>query len=264
MEVEQKIIISNNERFIKDTYNGIAVIIREKDGFVNGSKLCYQFGKNKAIYHLFENKTWGIYFEEFKLEYGYLGGARNSVNPIYELKNGYISDVTGIYVDPRLVNYIAIWASPKYAVYVGKIMDTINNIGKAKLIDDTTNMEEVLNNLNKELEEYKKKNKELIAERELNKELIYEEAVRSNDVKDRKLTIYRENDVIKMSADNKKSFKTFIIQYTFPASMNIRMQLKKEKLYNKLSDISNEEYIDIRNYLDSLNPKSRVEGIDFI
>ena len=43
------------------------------------------------------------------------------------LKNGYINDVRGTYVDPRLVNYIAIWASPKYAVCVGKIMDSIND-----------------------------------------------------------------------------------------------------------------------------------------
>ena len=262
MVVEQKIIISNNEKFIKDTYNGIAVIIREKDGFINGSKLCYQFNRKK-IYHLFENKTWNIYFEEFKKEYGYLEGARNSEYPIYELRNGYISDVSGIYVDPRLINYIAIWASPKYSIYVGKIMDTINDIGKAKLIDDDTNMQEILDNLTSELEDLKIKNKELIAENNTNKHIIYEEAVRSY-INDRKLTIYREDNTIKISADNNKTFKTYIIQYTFPASMNIRMELKNNKLFRKMSDISIEEYYNIINFLDSLQPKSRTEGLDYM
>ena len=142
-------------------------------------------------------------------------------------------------------------------------MDTINKIGKAKLIDDDTNMKEALNKLNDELEEYKNKNKQLIAEREMNRKLIYEEAVRC-EVCDRKLTLYKEDDIIMISADNKKSFKTFIIQYTFPASMNIRMMLKQNKLLKKLSDITSEKYINIRNYLDGLNPKSRNEGIDYI
>ena len=262
MSVNQHVIISNNERFIKDTYNGIAVIIREKDGFINGSKLCYQFNRKK-IYHLFENKTWNIYFEEFKKEYGYLEDANNPEQPIYELKNGYNNDVRGTYVDPRLINYIAIWASPKYAITVGKIMDTINDIGKAKLIDGDANMKEILDNLTSELESLKVKNKELIAENNNNKHTIYEEAVRSY-INDRKLTIYKEGDIIKISADNNRSFKTYIIQYTFPASMNIRMMLKNEKLLKNISNISIDEYYNIVNYLDSLQPKSRTEGLDYI
>ena len=262
MPVEQKIIISNNEKFVNGSYNGISVLIRELDGFINATKLCKQFKKNR-IHKLFENQSWKEYLNEFKHEYYREEVVPNSGEQIYELKKGYINEIRGTYVDPRLINYIAIWASPKYAITVGKIMDNINKIGKAKLIDDDTNMKEVLNKLNDELEEYKNKNKELIAERELNKEIIYEEAVRCN-VCDRKLTLYKEDNTIKISADNKKSFKTFIVQYTFPASMNIRMMLKKEKLFKKLSDITNEEYIDIRNYLDLLNPKSRIEGIDYI
>ena len=41
-------------------------------------------------------------------------------------KKGVSNEYRGSYVDPRLINYIAMWASPRYAVYVGKIMDLIN------------------------------------------------------------------------------------------------------------------------------------------
>ncbi|KAH0803755.1 N1R/p28-like protein [Histomonas meleagridis] len=40
---------------------------------------------------------------------------------------GVTKDLRGTYVDPRLIDYIAIWASPKYAITVGKIMDSIND-----------------------------------------------------------------------------------------------------------------------------------------
>ena len=50
--------------------------------------------------------------------------------PMYQLNKGFTvkqNELRGTYVDPRLINYIAIWASPTYAIYVGKIMDSIND-----------------------------------------------------------------------------------------------------------------------------------------
>ncbi|KAA6387130.1 MAG: hypothetical protein EZS28_017346 [Streblomastix strix] len=39
---------------------------------------------------------------------------------------GYANEYRGYYVHPNLINYIAAWISPKYAVYDRKIMDSIN------------------------------------------------------------------------------------------------------------------------------------------
>ena len=47
-----------------------------------------------------------------------------------EVKKGYRKDLAGSYFDRRLVNYIAIWASPKYAIKVSKIMDAIDERNK--------------------------------------------------------------------------------------------------------------------------------------
>ncbi|KAA6388768.1 MAG: hypothetical protein EZS28_015706 [Streblomastix strix] len=38
----------------------------------------------------------------------------------------YASEYRGTWIHPKLINYIAIWASPKYASVVGEIMDAIN------------------------------------------------------------------------------------------------------------------------------------------
>ena len=118
--VEQLKISCNGENFIRGTYNGIAVLIREKDGFINATEMCKQF--NRRFRKIFENHSWQAYYEEFCNEY-YV--RPESGDPLYLLKKGF-ARVQGTYVDPRLINYICFWASPRYAIYVGKIMDSIN------------------------------------------------------------------------------------------------------------------------------------------
>ncbi|KAA6372316.1 MAG: hypothetical protein EZS28_032158 [Streblomastix strix] len=43
-----------------------------------------------------------------------------------ELNLKYSTDFRGYYIHPKLINYIAIWASPQFASSVGEIMDVIN------------------------------------------------------------------------------------------------------------------------------------------
>ena len=120
--VEQQKISCNGENFIRGTYNGIEVLIRESDGFINATEMCKQF--NRRFRKIFENHSWQAYYEEFCNEYCV---RPNSGEPVYELKLGFSNSIRGTYVDPRLINYICFWASPRYAIYVGKIMDSINN-----------------------------------------------------------------------------------------------------------------------------------------
>jgi hypothetical protein len=108
-------VTDNNETFTRGTYNGTAIIRRNKDGSINATAMCKQFKRRFAKIH--ENHAWLEYFEEFKTQYTTLpkmGGFINVIN------SGVTKDYRGSYVDPRLINYIAIWASPKYAVSVGE------------------------------------------------------------------------------------------------------------------------------------------------
>ena len=133
--------------FVEGTYHGIKVIERVSDRFINATKLCNQF--NRKFRKIHENHAWQAYLEEFKLEYACrpeMGGI------VDEVKRGYKRDLAGSYVDRRLVNYIAIWASPKYAIKVGKIMDAIDE--RNKLTNQT--LDETIKDLQKEVEELRK------------------------------------------------------------------------------------------------------------
>ena len=181
--------------------------------------------------------------------------------PMDMLRKGYINELKGTYVDPRLINYIAMWVSPKYAIYVGKIMDSINERAKLKNISDNENLNEIINKLNEENKELRDKiteQKETIIEQEETIEeqdiKIFNESVRVN-INNRKLTIYKEDGLIKISADNSKKIKDIIAQYNFPASMNVKMSIKKEFNIKNLSNIPEEKLNDIINYLNGLHPK---------
>lgn len=122
---KQTITALNSETFRRGTYNGISVLIREKDGFINATSMCNQF--NKRFRKIFENHAWQAYYDAFCKEYYGSPEMGDQENPIYLLKKGMNNLTQGTYVDPRLINYIAFWASPTYAVLVGKIMDAIND-----------------------------------------------------------------------------------------------------------------------------------------
>ena len=149
--VEKQTITANGETFKRGTYNGISVLIREKDGFINATEMCNQF--NKRFRKINENHAWQAYYEAFCKEYyARPEMGEQEKTPIYQLNKGYSvkeNYLRGYYVDPRLINYIAFWASPRYAVLVGKIMDAINNkvhevLSDQSLPDTVENAEPVL------------------------------------------------------------------------------------------------------------------------
>jgi hypothetical protein len=150
-KVEHVKLLSNKESFTRGTYNGISVIIRDKDNYINATAMCNQFGKR--FRKIFENHAWQEYLEEFKEEYDI---AQNGAMCQYMLRKGYLKKITGTYIHPKLINYVAIWASPKYAVKVGKIMDSINGLihvelQKNKLPDTPTNSIPILKKIEKSL-----------------------------------------------------------------------------------------------------------------
>lgn len=152
--VEQYKITCNEETYTRGTYNGISVIIHDTDGFINATDMCKQF--NKRFAKINENHSWQAYYQAFLNEYYALrkmGGQGKQA--MYLVNKGIptkYNELRGTYVDPRLINYIAIWASPQYAISVGKIMDEVNNkvhqVLKDNQQDDTpTNANKVFNSL---------------------------------------------------------------------------------------------------------------------
>lgn len=161
---------NNGETFTRGTYNGISVIIHDKTGFINATEMCKQF--NKKFRKIFENHAYQQYFAAFKQEYSARPemGVQSDTEFLYQLNKGIgVSQnfLRGTYVDPRLINYIAIWASPQYAILVGKIMDSINEkihneLTMKQLPDTPENTTPILNKEIKKFEERVKKQTELV------------------------------------------------------------------------------------------------------
>jgi hypothetical protein len=94
--VEQQKVISNKETFTLSSYNGIEIIIRDKDGYVNASRMVDKLS-TKKFYKIYDNGSWKEYLAEFRC-------ARKIEDISYELRNGYSKDLTGSYVHPKLIN----------------------------------------------------------------------------------------------------------------------------------------------------------------
>lgn len=241
--VEQSTISCNNETFTRGSYNGISVIRRDSDGFINATDMCKQFGKRFAKIN--ENHAWLQYLEAFKSKYY---GLPEMGDLTYILRKGYINDLQGTYVDPRLINYIAIWASPQYAIIVGEIMDKINEYSQAtnQTFDETK--DQLIAQLQATIDEQQQHIQQLETR-------IAETSVPEANC-DKDLFIIRVGDQLKLCADNTHKPTHFIRRYRFPAAMNVRQMVREHFGLNNC-DIPNDSLEDVMVFVNELNPKER-------
>jgi len=135
--------------FMVGDYHGIQIFIRMSDGYINASALCGQFktkgGEIKEFKALLRNKEWKTeFYPEFCAEYGRNSGGENSPGhenvPLIVDINAKISKkhqfLRGQYVHPKMINYIAMWASVAHSIYVGKIMDELNELKHLKELEN--------------------------------------------------------------------------------------------------------------------------------
>ena len=152
-QVEKQQFNSNNETFVTGTYHGISILIRESDGFVNATKLCSQFKTNNGeqirYRNITQNDTWNEFFDTYKEE---LGVAGKTAALVYELRHGFSDKYTGQYIHPQLINGLICLISPKYMIYVSKIMDILNE--RIQITNEKN--EELIKNLQKEVEKLKR------------------------------------------------------------------------------------------------------------
>ena len=247
--VEQSIIECNDETFTRGTYNGISVIRRDKDGFINATDMCKQFGKRFAKIN--ENHAWQAYLVAFKAHYYALPEMGEQENFMYQLNQGFSvkqNNLRGTYVDSRLINYIAIWASPEYAVIVGEIMDTINEYSQAtgQSFDETK--DELIAQLQARIDEQQQEIQTLQTK------IANTSCPEENCDKD--LFIIRSDNQLKLCADNTHPPRHFIRRYRFPAAMNVK-QLVREHFGLNGSDIPNDKLEEVMTFINGLEPKER-------
>jgi hypothetical protein len=119
----QKVIKSNNESFTQKTFNGVSILVRGVDGYVNASKM-----GNGDVAHQVRHYLSGKKFNEICDVWGMeMKNANIPAQPAkYALLSGYNVDTQGTYVHPDMVHFVAEWVDLEYAFTVQKIMSDLN------------------------------------------------------------------------------------------------------------------------------------------
>lgn len=214
MEINQ--IVSNGETFTKTNYNGISVIV-DSNGYYNASKIC---SDNKTQY---TNISRNNYWTEYLNRISYL--LKIEEVELIKEKLKFSKEVRGIYIHPKLVNYLCIHVNLDYAILVGEIMDLMNE----RIHINDSNLEE-------EIEKLKKENIKL-------KKLAVPEGTNNKLLRILKIS----DNSYKITADSHRSDNYFknkgyeiINKFILPASMNVRDVLKINKIIE--SDLTFENY----------------------
>ena len=127
MSVISDKITSNGETFTRTDYNGVSILIRDKDGYVNVTKIAKDNGKQKRLNEYFESNKWKEIvdnFENFKSP----DFSGDSIYAISTDNKGYKHEIYGTYIHPDLVHFVAEWCNISYAFKVSTIMNNINTI----------------------------------------------------------------------------------------------------------------------------------------
>ncbi|KAI5509690.1 hypothetical protein TVAGG3_0707980 [Trichomonas vaginalis G3] len=158
---------SNGETFTKGTYNGIEVLRRDKDGYINATKMTREVGRLNHLNRFLNSTKMQEIIEFWMNEYGRAKSGSTSKQAFYELTKSVINEFKGIYIHPDLVHFVAEWCSVKYAFYVKDIMDSIDKKVHEKL--DEEELEDTVENTKHLFEEEVRKmcEKQLEHEREI-------------------------------------------------------------------------------------------------
>ncbi|KAI5485751.1 hypothetical protein TVAGG3_0929820 [Trichomonas vaginalis G3] len=158
---------SNGETFTKGTYNGIEVLRRDKDSYINATKMAREAGRLNHLNRFLNSAKMQEILEFWLKEYGRAKSGSTSKQAFYELTKGVINEFKGIYIHPDLVHFVAEWCSVKYAFYVKDIMDSIDKKVHEKL--DEEELEDTVENAKPLFEEEvrKMREKQLEHEREI-------------------------------------------------------------------------------------------------
>ncbi|KAK8838423.1 hypothetical protein M9Y10_033049 [Tritrichomonas musculus] len=107
---------NSGETFTRGTFNGISVMIRDKDGYINASKL----GNNskRARKYIISDR-----FIQICLYWTQRNPSKSPKYMLSDAPNGF----RGVYVHPDLIHFVAEWVDIEYAFTVADIMNSINN-----------------------------------------------------------------------------------------------------------------------------------------
>ncbi|KAK8877905.1 hypothetical protein M9Y10_004668 [Tritrichomonas musculus] len=107
---------NSGETFTRGTFNGISVMIRDKDGYINASKLG---NDSKPSRHFIKSDRFNQICQYWS--------QRNPSKPPKYILNDAPNGFRGVYVHPDIIHFVAEWVDIEYAFTVSDIMKSINN-----------------------------------------------------------------------------------------------------------------------------------------
>ena len=157
MSITSNKIASNGEEFTRSDYNGVSIIIRDKDGFINATKIANDNGKRDGLKKYFKSDKWNEICENFDPGPNF-SGSKN--RPFYTINSIGKCETYGTYVHPKLIHFVAEWCNISYAFKVARIMDNIDELKSLKNRTGNENLEIVIDNQKREIEFLKGSNRE--------------------------------------------------------------------------------------------------------
>ena len=232
-------------------YNGISILIRDSDGYINATKLAAQQSETKRnnlgrYLKSAEMKEIIQYWKEFELPNRRLKSEATQDSPVFYELIKVSNEFRGIYVNPDLIHFVAEWIDIDYAFAVKHVMDKINEYSHAVNKSFDQAKDEIINQLQAKIEEQQ------IQINELEEHISNTSVPEETSYKD--LYIIREGEKFKLCADSTHQPPNFIRHYIFPASMNIRKMIRNE-FELRYNDIPNDCLEEVMTFIKQLNPK---------
>jgi len=248
MTVSHDSFVENNERFTFSFYNGISILTRDVDGFVNAGKMCTD--AKEKFYNFTRGKRW----QEIIDYYVQLEGSVN-LRYLYNLRKGY-DKAQGNYLNPDLVHFVAEWISIPYAFKVKRIMDSINERSQVtgETFEDIS--EEIIKKQKSVISKLKQRVEEQSEVIEEQSKTIEEQSVRSQINNYERLFIFRdESGAIKLSVNQRKPPKNIIETFIFPSAMTIKQDIKREFQLSRTYIIEEQQLEHIVEFINERLPK---------
>jgi hypothetical protein len=287
-------IQSNGEDFTTRTYMGVSILVRDKDGYVNASKMGNGDDGRRARDFINPDPR---YRKSKFAEICDKWSSRMVSKPAkYKLDKGFDNDVKGTYIHPDLVHFVAEWIDLDYAWVVVRIVKEINKqlhsimedndlpdepVVAKKLLDSATlvlkvkdaEIEELKEDYEKlesdfydlALENVKNEQGKKKVERRVERleQRQFDRDVRTDYCSRRIKILKDEEKCYHLSCDDKRNYQglELVSEYVFVSGINIRLDARTwmASQFNRKIDtvpkFSESELPTVVTYIESLNPK---------
>ena len=153
-------IESNNETFTRSDYNGVSILIRDKDGYINATKIAKDNDKQKRLNEYFKSDKWKEICSIMKNISPDFSG-KTYTQLYYKITTTEIGgkiETYGTYVHPDLVHFVAEWCNIEYAFKVNIIMNEINKLKEVNKKNGNEYLNKIITELKDKNEYLRKEN----------------------------------------------------------------------------------------------------------